>query len=219
VIERVVAASVHGRYLIEAPAAPRPWYMLAAFHGYAEDAEIQLERIRETSQRAGSRGWLLVAVQGLHAFYRGRRRDVVASWMTRQNRDLAIADNIAYAQSVVAEAAREFDVTARVVYAGFSQGVAMAFRAACASPLPVGGVIALGGDVPPELDPRALERIPAALMSRGRSDEAYTPAAFEEDVERLRTARCAVTPFQFDGGHEWTSAFSEAAAGFLRECR
>ena len=40
--------------------------------------------------------WTRVAIQGLHRFYRGRSRTTVASWMTRQDRELLIADNVAY---------------------------------------------------------------------------------------------------------------------------
>ena len=113
--------------------------------------------------------WRLVAIQGLHRFYRGRSRDVVASWMTREDRDLAIADNERYVAAVIdAEAG---GAEKRLVFAAFSQGVAMAYRAACASPRSVSGVISLGGDVPPELDRAALARIPAALVGRGSRDE------------------------------------------------
>jgi len=188
--------------------------MLVGFHGYAEDAGVQLERMRG----AGT-DWLLLSVQALHVFYRGRSSDVVASWMTRQNREAAIADNLAYVSSVVASAVREFGVTRPIIFAGFSQGVAMAFRAACSSPVAVGGVIALGGDVPPELDASALGRIPAALMGRGARDEWYTAPALEADVRRLHAAGCAARPFEFDGGHEWTDAFSETAAAYLKDCR
>ena len=45
-----------------------------------------------------------------------------------------------------------------------SQQTAMAYRAACAAPEGFGGVIALGGDIPPELDSRSLARIPALLI-------------------------------------------------------
>ena len=62
------------------------------FHGYAEGADIQLERLQAIP---GSGRWLLVSIQGLHRFYQSRTRDVVASWMTRQDRELAMADNLA----------------------------------------------------------------------------------------------------------------------------
>src|SRR6476646_9254105 len=97
----------------------------------------------------GAERWLLVAVQGLHRFYQRRTNEVVASWMTRQDRELAIADNLTYVADVVDEVAKEWPGATRLVFAGFSQGVAMAFRAACDSRRTVNGVMAVGGDVPP----------------------------------------------------------------------
>jgi len=43
-----------------------------------------------------------------------------------------------------------------VVFAGFSQGVAMAFRAAVNAGRRVAGVISVGGDIPPEITPDEL---------------------------------------------------------------
>jgi hypothetical protein len=67
-------------------------------HGYAEDAETQMERLRLIPE---STRWLNVSIQALHRFYQRRTDRVVASWMTRQNRELAIADNIAYITSCI----------------------------------------------------------------------------------------------------------------------
>lgn len=171
-----------------------------------------LERLTSTP---GAGRWLAVSVLGLHRFYRGRSRDVVASWMTRQDREQAIADNLAYARAVVHAVTNEWDVGGAPVFAGFSQGVAMAFRAACSSPSAGTGVIALGGDVPPELDREALARIRIALVGRGRSDEAYAEATWERDVTRLRDAGVDVRPAAPDAGHEWTPEFGAAAGDLL----
>jgi predicted esterase len=137
--------------------------------------------------------------------------------MTRQDRDLAIADNLAYVAAVVDEVARGPASRPCLVFSGFSQGVAMAFRAAAASTRPVAGVIAAGGDVPPEIEPSSLERIGAALVCRGERDQFYTPAMYQNDLERLRAARVSVEPLAFDGGHEWSRDVVDAASRFLRE--
>ena len=49
--------------------------------------------------------WLAVAIQALHPFYTRSQR-VVASWMTRQNREAAIADNISYIDRVINQVAK-----------------------------------------------------------------------------------------------------------------
>lgn len=216
-IPRTIAATTHGRYLVVPPSnSEASSGLLVGFHGYAEPAGAAMERLQTIPDAAH---WRLVAVQGLNRFYRGRSTDVVANWMTREDRDLAIADNVSYVSAVIDAALREWGNDGRLVLAGFSQGVAMAYRAAAASARAVSGVISLGGDVPPELDRSALARIPAALIGRGSRDDWYTDQKLGNDVARLRDAGVGVTVVSLDAGHEWTSAFSEAAADFLNRVR
>lgn len=213
-IERSMATGTHGRYLIEPPASPGPAPILVGFHGYGEGAGEQLDRMRGIP---GADRWLIVSIQGLHRFYNRRANKVVASWMTRQDRGLAMADNLAYVASVLDAVHHEFPGAPRAVFAGFSQGVAMTFRAAAASPRPVDGVIVVGGDVPPELDVDAVGRVPEALICRGMRDELYASATFTQDVQRLHAANVRVQALEFDGGHEWTDDVLQAASRFLRE--
>jgi predicted esterase len=166
---------------------------------------------------AGAERWLLVSIQALHRFYQRRTNQVVASWMTRQDRELAIADNLAYVAAVMSDVARAYPAAPRLVLSGFSQGVAMTFRGAAAASRPIDGVIAAGGDVPPELEAAALRRVNRALICRGAGDEWYTQAIFDRDVERLRAAGVKVTPLGFAGGHEWSDEVVRAASAFLRE--
>jgi predicted esterase len=212
---RTVEVVTHGRYSIVPPAYP-PAPMLVGFHGYAESAEIQMTRLRSIP---GCENWTTISIQGLHRFYERRTDTVVASWMTRQDRELAIADNCAYVSKVVASEWEACHGARGVVFAGFSQGVAMAFRAATASPRPVLGVVAAGGDVPPEIDRAALGGIPHVLLCRGTDDKWYTDAKFAQDQARLRDAGVALTPLEFAGGHEWGEPVVEAARRFLEARR
>jgi predicted esterase len=123
-----------------------------------------------------------------------------------------------YVGAVIDELSRERQV-ACVAFAGFSQGVAMAFRAAANSKRRVAGVVALGGDIPPELDGRELGNVRAALLGRGRADEWYGASTLATDVERLRAAGVRVEVLEFDAGHDWTGDFSQAAGRFLTERR
>lgn len=209
-IEKNIETATHGRYLVESPGAGAP--MLVGFHGYAETADHEFKRLRtiEASDR-----WTVVAIQGLHRFYRGRTQDVVASWMTTQDRELAIADNIAYTSKVIESVSNEWAALPSLVVSGFSQGVAMAYRCATSLSRPVSGVIALAGDVPPELDQSRLSRIPAVLLGRGLNDEWYTADKLARDEERLRSAGIQVEVVTFSGGHEWSPEFRIAASRFL----
>src|SRR5581483_9781098 len=104
----------------------------------------------------------------------------------------AIADNVAYVSAIVETIARESGEPRALVFAGFSQGVSMAFRAAAASPRRV-------------------------LLCHGHSDEWYTPDTFAADVARLRRAGLDLRAIEFDGGHEWHAAVVAAAGEWLAE--
>ncbi len=211
--ERSIATTTHGRYLVIPPAASGPAPMLVGFHGYGEDAETQLERLRAIP---GSASWVVVSIQGLHRFYERRTNRVVASWMTRQDREAAIADNLAYVQNCMDAVSAEWPTTRKIVFAGFSQGVAMAFRAATNAADSEAGVIAVGGDVPPELAGDALKRLSGALIVHGASDEWYRKEQFAADEKRLRECSVNVRAVEFNGGHEWSSEVAAAAGDFLR---
>lgn len=210
---RQVAATVHGRYLLEAPAEVEGAPLLVGFHGYGENAERHLEELRRIP---GASRCVLCAVQALHPFY-NRTGEVIACWMTSLDREHAIRDNVRYVASVVASVRQELPVSERLVYLGFSQGAAMAYRAAAGAGHPCQGLIVLGGDVPPELEQQDLSRFPPVLLGRGSSEEWYDAAKMEHDVELLRAKRVDVRPVIFQGGHEWTDEFRAAAGEFLRE--
>ena len=207
---RTSEARVHGRYLVRTPTTAGPWPALFSFHGYGEDASTNmaaLQRIPNASE------WLLVAVQALHPFYTKNER-IVASWMTRQDREMAIADNVRYVAGVVEVVSREFGLeTSPIVFAGFSQGVAMAYRAAAA--IPAAGVIVLAGDVPPDVT----GPLPDVLIGRGSGDSWYTEEKATADVARLEGSARSVETCVFEGGHEWTDAFAAAAGVFLQRIR
>jgi predicted esterase len=212
IYERTIEVRTHGRYLVAAPEKGRSRGIVIGCHGYAEQATLQMERLQRI---AGLADWLLVSVQGLHRFYRPRSQEVVASWMTREDRELALSDNSAFVSAVVAAVIREWQVSGPLVFTGFSQGAAMAFRAASVSARPVAAVIALGGDIPPELDRDALARIPAVLLGRGDHDQWYSSEQFAADQGRLRAAGVDLTVFAFAAAHLWTPLFSDAVGSFL----
>ena len=200
--EHTIETTVHGRYLHEDRGADR---LLAGFHGYAEVAEASLG---EMESIPGIQRWSTLAIQALHPFYT-RSGAVVASWMTSLDRELAIADNVSYVRAVLATVPPPITL----VFLGFSQGAAMAVRAAAYAARPA-GLILLGGDIPPEIKSDESVALPPVLLARGTRDEWYTDEKFKKDLNWLET-KTRVTRCVFAGGHEWTDAFREAAGEFL----
>jgi predicted esterase len=208
---RTVEARTHGRYLVRQPGIPGPWPMIVGFHGYGEDAEIHMQALTGIP---GADRWLVVSTQALHPFYT-RRNEVVASWMTRQDRAHAIADNVDYVGRVLAAVRSEFSTRRPLVFVGFSQGGAMAYRAA--AHYPADGVIVLAADVPADVAGGPRARLPCVLIGRGTRDDWYTEAKHAADLALLRPLDVAVENCVFEGGHEWTDAFHAAAGRMLAE--
>jgi predicted esterase len=206
---RTIAARTHGRYLVRPPRESGPWPMLVGFHGYRETVGIHMATLESIP---GTEGWLIVAVQGLHRFYT-KGGDVVASWMTKEDRELAIADNVAYVADVVDAVRDEFTTSDARVFAGFSQGTAMAFRAA--AHLRADALIVLAADVPPDIAASTTVPLPPVLYGRGRDDDLYTSERHARDVTTLERLGVAVESVTFDGGHHWTPEFLAAAGRTL----
>ena len=228
-----IPTPTHGRVLVEDAAdSSRPRRgLIVAFHGYGQSAEDLLADVRSIP---GAPAWTLVSVQGLHRFYARDNRRVIASWMTRQDRELAIADNVEYVKRVVEAVGGRLvedsgetaddppgvlhrSTSDRLIFLGFSQGVAMAYRAALLGAHAPAGVVALAGDIPPELRaPGAGVRPwPPVFVATGARDTWFTPTRLADDVAFLESRGVSYESLVFDGGHEWTDAFRAAAGRWL----
>jgi predicted esterase len=175
--------------------------------------------LAELARVRGDRPWLLVSIQALHRFY-SKASTVVASWMTREDREAAIEDNVTYVASVLHEVARDYSTTETIVYAGFSQGVAMAYRASAFArgprvPKP-SGVILLAGDIPPDVAP-VVKSLPPLLIGRGTEDEWYTETKAAADLDLFRAHDVEPAVHIFEGGHVWDDSFVRRAGVFLDE--
>ncbi len=214
--ERVlqVETTTHGRVLIDEAATSRAAPMIVGFHGYGQTADDMLGELRKVP---GIERFTVVSVQALHAFYlRGNER-VGASWMTKQDRDVAVADNIAYVDRVVdaLDAEPAVEHPRAIVFAGFSQGASMAYRAAALGRHRAIGVIALGGDIPPEVK-SSNSALPPVLIGAGDKETWFTAEKVDADVAFLKSRDVAVNVVRFSGGHEWTDEFRAKAGVWLR---
>ena len=160
--------------------------------------------------------------------------------MTRQDRELAIADNVAYVDKALAQAigprpkAQEDQAQGLalkeqeepnlgpwpsafgLIFLGFSQGASMAYRAAVLGRHRGAGIVAIAGDIPPELriSPRA-SWAPVLLLA-GARDEWFTSQKLSEDADWLAQREIPHEVVRFDGGHEWTDEVRSQIGAFLR---
>jgi predicted esterase len=204
-----IATPIHGRVLVEGD--PQSRTVLIGCHGYGQNAEAMLDEMRRIPN---ADTWRLVSVQALHRFYTRNDRAVVASWMTREDRELAIADNIEYMRRVVEAAGRPFKAGGRVVFIGFSQGASMAARAAARTAPSAAGLILLAGDIPPDVKGDPSSTLPPTLVGCGSKDTWYG-ARVDADVAFLESRGIPHERVRFDGGHEWTDDFRTAAGRWI----
>lgn len=206
---RQIETPVSGRCLLEVPSGTGPFPLLLGFHGYGQTAEDMMALM---GRIPGAERRVRCAVQALHPFY-PRPGRIGACWMTSQDRELRIRENVDYVNRVVNHLRQNEPAGRVLVYYGFSQGTAMACRAAVLGGHEPAGVILHGGDIPPELE--CLDRMGRVLIARGRQDSIYKPEQWEGDLARLGASRVVTTRCEFDGGHEAGAAFLEAAGRFL----
>ena len=211
-----IATTIHGRYLTRvAGRAGRG--ILVGFHGQSETAAIELEHLRDIR---GDRPWTLVSVQGLHRYYT-RRGDVVAAWMTREDRELAIADNIAY----VRRRPRRSDAIA--ARAGAARSCAAASRRAPRWPTATAAFAESPRRRADHPRRRRATRRPAARRPRcrpsssgGARRRSGTPRRRRRSTSSAcKAAGVVVIEHVFDGGHVRHPSFAARAGRFLDEIR
>ena len=170
----------------------------------------------------GSEAWTLVSVQALNRFYIRGDSTIVANWMTRQDRDQAIADNIEYVDRVLDHLGRNVSATDATELSlgptfvlGFSQGAAMAYRAALLGRHRVDGIIVVGGDVPPDVKSVPAARWPHLLVAAGNADHWYTPDKVAADESFLGAHGVTHEIFHYQAGHVFTDAVHARIASFI----
>jgi predicted esterase len=212
---RNVSTPTHGRTIVLPAESPSPRGRLIAFHGYAQSAEDMLFALRRAP--AIQAHWNICAVQALHRFYSVRNRDVVASWMTRQDREQAIEDNLQYIHNVLDDSALCLESPGNtLVFLGFSQGAAMAWRVGTRLLGQTRAIAAIGGDLPPDLEPAAFSDWPGTiLIARGKKDRIYSQDRAESDIERLRKHKAQAMFQHYEGKHELNPAFTKMITRFL----
>jgi predicted esterase len=214
-----VSTVVHGRVLLALPApaatgtAIEPTALLVGFHGYAERAE---DALAAGLRLAAGQPWAVAAPQALHTFYRSKDGAIGGSWMTSQDRELRMAENVVYVNAAIANLRARLPSARRLAIFGFSQGVAMAYRSAAWCAAPVDAVVALAADVPPELRGARWAQRPAVLLGRGDGERWYTEEKLATDLEALAALGLEHEVCRFAGGHEWGAGFVARATEFLR---
>jgi predicted esterase len=194
-------------YLLGAPGGHvrRLWFVL---HGYGQLAPALLRRCEPL---AGP-DVLVVAPEGLSRFYvapinstNHAQAKVGASWITRDGRELEIADYVAYLDRLHEAIVRECPGRVELRLLGFSQGVATAVRwAILGAAEPPRQMLLWAGNLPAEIwTDAARTRLSGAdlVLAAGDADPYLAPGDFDRTVERARAFGYRVRGVGFSGGH------------------
>lgn len=194
----------------EAPESTPVDEMWMACHGYGQLAE----RWARHFEPLASPTRLVVVPEGLSRFYLDDRyQRVGASWMTREDRESEIEDQIAYLDGVMAEACGRVGAdpqSVRLVGFGFSQGTATICRWLERSPLVAprprraDRLIVWGGRLPTDMDlggERAWLAEADFHLVAGDRDAFATPARVIEQEKKLRAADIPYRLVSYPGEH------------------
>ena len=201
-----------GRYYTAgAPAAStrRVWFVL---HGYAQLAERFLRHF----QRVIPSDTMVVAPEGLSRFYLelpradgGHLSRVGAAWLTREDREVEIADSRGWLDSVYREVTDEITratgVMPSVTVLAFSQGVATAMRWIASGVVSPSRVVFWGGGLAADIDQNAIRSRMAnveLLFVAGTRDVFATPEARQRIMAECKKLGLNAREISYDGVHE-----------------
>lgn len=188
--------------------------VLVVLHGWGQSAPAFIRKFR------GLRGRdvMVIAPQALFQFYLDMEsRKVGFGWLTSFDRKRGIADGIGLVDAVLSTVEREHGLPAlRPFLLGFSQGVSVAFRYGLYGARPVAGVVACGGDLPPDVEEKLPGTAPFPVMLvHGLQDNIVPPSKAESAERALRANSFPLTTDYFDGGHEVPDAFVQRLPAWM----
>ncbi len=188
------------------PAISELWYVL---HGQGMRAVPFLDSCGAIA--APSR--LIVAPEALSRYYEGaitsKNAAVVASWMTRDQRDSEIRDYVRYLDDLHASLAARFGGTPPpVTIIGFSQGGATSVRWVANGNVQPAHLVVWASSLPPEIDyvANAAIRAPKLTYVCGTKDVYITPKVLDQQLGMLRAANLPHAAVSFVGGHRLDDA-------------
>ncbi|MGH7493737.1 MAG: alpha/beta hydrolase [bacterium] len=187
-------------FSVHAPEASGPWPVLIILHGFGQVAAEFINVFSSLPRR----DILVAAPQAPHQYYKNLvERRVGFSWLTRFERDQSIQDFVGYMEKFYDLLLRAHRLDReRIFVLGFSQGVSMAYRLWAHSQIPLAGLIACGGDLPPDVCERLQTMKPLRiLLVHGIHDQVVPLAKAREARAQLSKHGMPVDWFEFEGEH------------------
>jgi predicted esterase len=170
-------------------------------HGYAQLANYFLKKFEMIADEKT----LIVAPEGLHRFYwNGFSGRVVASWMTKEDREDDIADYVNYLNVLYKEIVSQLNQNVRVNLLGFSQGTATVCRWIADKQVKADNLIIWAGGIPDDISQDglvALSRLNTIVVV-GDEDEFIKEEQINSQLKEMNEKGINAELLRFKGKHE-----------------
>lgn len=175
------------------------WMVLHGYGMRAEDFIKPFEKIIAEND-------YVIAPEALSRFYaKGLSGPVGASWMTKEDRENDIANNMAYLSSIYEKDINVYSEQAKIHLLGFSQGATtMARFVSFQKPL-FQKLWICAGEIPEDVNWQHFKKLTDGgklHIQLGKQDPLITPEHLTKLQERLEGNEIDYTLHQFDGVHE-----------------
>jgi predicted esterase len=170
-------------------------HLLIVLHGYGQLAEFFIRKFNDVPEN-----YLVIAPEGMHRFYlNGTSGRVGASWMTKEDRESDIRDNLIWLNQLLNElkAKKKFE---KIILLGFSQGGATAARWYYSKKVPFNQLILWASVFPPDLERPQINSNSNNYFVIGADDEFYNAEAQTNEIEFYE--KIGFHTLQFDGKHD-----------------
>ncbi|MFL5762470.1 MAG: alpha/beta hydrolase [Bacteroidia bacterium] len=193
--QRNITVTKTARYFVSGELSESTEQLWFVCHGYAQLANAFLEWFDVLDKKKN----LIVAPEGLHRFYwKGFSEKVVASWMTKEDREDDIADYVNFLNKVYDEVTPG-NKKLVINVLGFSQGTATVCRWVAKGHVRPDNLILWAGSVPPDLD---IFKGVNTYVVLGDADEFIPEQEAEKQLALLDAKEIRYELIRFQGRHE-----------------
>jgi predicted esterase len=216
--QRKIKIEKTGRYFVLGDSSAEIEQVWFVCHGYAQLANYFLKNFELLNDGKT----LIVAPEGLSRFYwEGVAGKVVASWMTKEDREDDIHDYVNYLDAVYSEVISQIkNRSVKINVLGFSQGVATVCRWLASGGSQADNLFLWAGAFPSDLNLELNKKILDALhitFVMGDNDQYITEEKVQEHIKMLEKSTLKYNVVRFEGGHEINSeALKKVSGQFLK---
>ncbi len=169
--------------------------LIIVLHGYGQLAEFFIRKFNQIPE-----DYLVVAPEGMHRFYlNGTSGRVGASWMTKEDRESDITDNLIWLSKLFSQLTEQ-KTFEKTILLGFSQGGATAARWFYSKKVPFDQLILWASVFPPDLEKPQINSNSNNYFVIGTDDEYYNAEAQKNEIEFYE--KIGFQTLQFEGKHD-----------------